>query len=136
MAARIYVDTNVYLDYFEERKDRIRPLDEFAYSVFRRAIECEFEIVISDWVIRELLGQNVPNARIDSLLDGLEQKRKVMRMKVAADDVETAKKTGNFCDALHALTAKRADCKVLVTRNFSDFVKFESLVEPKLPEEL
>jgi len=48
MSTRIYVDANIYLDYLEERTDRIRPLDEFAFKIFRRALECEFEIVISD----------------------------------------------------------------------------------------
>lgn len=55
MAGRlIYCDTNVYLDYFFDRRDNIRPLGEFAHQVIQRALGCEFYIVISDWVITEL----------------------------------------------------------------------------------
>jgi len=50
----IYCDTNIYIDYFENREDNLRPLGTFAFELLRRTIECEFTIVVSDFVISEL----------------------------------------------------------------------------------
>jgi hypothetical protein len=50
----MYLDTNIYLDYWESRRDSLRPLGEFAFSIIRRAVECEFEILISNLFLHEL----------------------------------------------------------------------------------
>ena len=39
METLIYPDTNFYIDYFEDRRDNIRPLGEFAFSVLKRAFK-------------------------------------------------------------------------------------------------
>ena len=41
---KIYFDTNIYLDFLENRNDRLRPLGELASQLFKRSINCEFFI--------------------------------------------------------------------------------------------
>jgi len=51
---KIYFDTNVYLDFLEDRSDSLKPLGELAHQAFLRGLDCEYFIVISDLVIEEL----------------------------------------------------------------------------------
>ncbi|MCD6414603.1 MAG: type II toxin-antitoxin system VapC family toxin [Candidatus Diapherotrites archaeon] len=59
----VYLDTNVYLDYFLDREDKLVPWNEFAFSLLRKTRECEFTILVSDVVIREL-------AKVMAMSDG------------------------------------------------------------------
>ncbi|MEW6294724.1 MAG: hypothetical protein AB1467_00310 [Candidatus Diapherotrites archaeon] len=136
MAERIYVDTNIYLDYFEERKNGFRPLSEFAFQVFKRTLECEFEIVISDWVIEEIFRQKFPEIKFDLLVKELLCKRKIIKVRKTEQDLINARKHENFSDALHAIIANKANCKKIVTRNLEDFLGVRHLVETVFPENL
>jgi len=49
----IYLDTNIYMDYFENRSDGLRPLGDFAFNLLRRCFECEFSIASSVLVAKE-----------------------------------------------------------------------------------
>ncbi|MFH1234549.1 MAG: PIN domain-containing protein [Candidatus Diapherotrites archaeon] len=51
---RVFVDTNIFLDYYFDRKDSIKPLGEFAFNFFRDALKCKFSILLCNPVIREL----------------------------------------------------------------------------------
>ena len=53
MSILIYVDTNVYIDLFENRQDRFRPLGEIAAQLFQRGLDCEFNIILSPVIISE-----------------------------------------------------------------------------------
>lgn len=75
--ALIYLDTNVYLDYWEARSDKLRPLGEFAYSVLRRSLECEFVILISDLVLTELRS-SIEDAEIKAVLSSLKENNKLV----------------------------------------------------------
>jgi predicted nucleic acid-binding protein len=46
---RIYIDTNVYLDYFLERKKSTH-----AFKIFKKTLSCKFQIIVSNHVLREL----------------------------------------------------------------------------------
>ena len=58
MQRLIYLDTNIYLDYFENRTDKLKPLGEFAFRIIKRAIDCEFKIVISSIILAEIKFNN------------------------------------------------------------------------------
>jgi putative PIN family toxin of toxin-antitoxin system len=54
---RVYIDTNVYLDFLMARglnQDR-------AQAVFFRSIDCEFRILMSEWSIKEILKYSTDN---------------------------------------------------------------------------
>jgi len=118
---RIYLDTNIYLDWLENRKDNLRPLGEFAFQIIKRTISCEFEIVISKLVIREL-RKFIAEEQINNALQRLIQKKKLVFIDEEKGDFSEAKEMANkyqipWQDALHAILAKRADSEFLVTRD-------------------
>lgn len=130
---KLYIDTNVYLDYLLGRKDRLRPIGEFAFELLRRAVNCEFEILISDVVLDELRN-NTSEEKINRLLQML--KRKLIPVKKDNDAVLQAQKISktDFWDALHYVIAKREGAEIIVTRNVQHF-GFSDL-EVKFPENL
>ena len=77
---KIYCDTNIYLDFFLQRKDYLRPLDEFAYQIFRRVGEGEFTLVISDHLLYELDNNLEDESKITELLEPLNQKGKIIKV--------------------------------------------------------
>jgi len=129
---RVYVDTNVYLDYLLARANTTGvPLDLVAFQVFERARSCEFEIILSDHVLEELYHYTaVGESRI--LLDSLRPK---IRLVWASDEdrVRARSLPAHFADALHIALARRAGAAFIVTRNVADF---RHLIETKRPEEV
>lgn len=54
MVVRLYVDTSIWRDYFEDRSDGIRPLGEFAFQFLKKCKEEKVQIIVSDVVLKEL----------------------------------------------------------------------------------
>ena len=138
---KIYVDTNVYMDLFEGRKDKFRDLGEFALNVFRKVREGHYCLVISDWVIDEFQKFRDPK-EIEKLLEGLKAEH-LVRITTTPEDKREARKlsSNNFPDALHMVLAKKGNCYYLVTRNLQDFAEFQNYmksanIEIAMPEEL
>jgi hypothetical protein len=135
----VYLDTCIYLDYWERRTDNLRPLDEFAFQVLKRTVECEFEIVISDLVLAEL-EKYLAFDSIKAILDPLEKLKKIRLVKQSKKDLEKVsnlyyKTKIHKSDILHAIQAKKAGAVYLVTRNIEHFSKI-GLIQPILPENL
>lgn len=55
MAKKFYLDTAIWRDYFEDRRDGIRPLGEFAFQFLKRCGERKDFIIVSSAVRKELL---------------------------------------------------------------------------------
>lgn len=136
MSTRIYVDANIYLDYFGERTDGIRPLGEFAFKIFTKTLECEFEIVVSNIVMNEINKHCRTSSRFDVLFEELMKKQKIIRTNATIEDEKQSKKYKECNDMLHYLLAEKTGCKFIVTRNIQHFSDFPGLVKPKLPEQL
>ena len=133
MSTRIYVDANVYLDYFEERTNGIRPLNDFAFKIFERTLECEFEIVISDATINEIERHYKTASRANILFEELIRKGKIINANAKTEENELSK---GHSDALHYMIAERTGCKFIVTRNIRHFSDFSGFVKPVLPEQI
>ncbi len=136
----IYLDTNIYIDYFENRTDKFRPLGEFAYQIFQRTLSCEFRIVFSSLILNEL-EHNIKNERIMDLLVELEDKNKIIRIIPKREEREIARKIVKerntpFNDTLHALIAKNNGSDYFITRNTKDFLELQDFVKILLPEHL
>jgi len=137
---RIYIDTNIYIDYFDGRSDGLRPLGDFAYELLRRTFQCEFLIMISPLVLEELKFNTYKNKAI-KLIDELKEKNKVISAIETREDRQKAKfivkqrKTG-FNDTLHAVIASRMGADYLVTRNIMHFSKLNDLIDVCYPEGL
>ena len=134
---KIYCDTNIYMDFLEGRSDYLRPLDEFAYQIFRRVENGEFTLIISDHLLYELRN-HVEERKITELLQPLTQKGRIIKVFKTREDILKAKEISkeNWKDALHAILANKAKAVYLLTRNIQDYAGCEHLVEIKFPENI
>lgn len=136
----IYLDANIYMDHFDGRVDKLRPLGEFAFNVLRKTFECEFKIIFSGLILKELI-YNSYEEKIKGLIKELKEENKIIRIKVLKEDINKAKeiikgRNTNFNDTLHAVVANRMKVKYLVTRNIKDFEELQDLVKVCYPENL
>jgi len=100
---KIYCDTNIFLDHFGSRKDRFRDLGEFAFQIFRRTLDCEFELIISDWLLYELKNY-VPPEKLKEFLEEFKKKNKLIKINKTDEDIKKAKEISNyFQDILHQI---------------------------------
>ena len=137
---KLYLDTNIYIDYFDGRVDNLRPLGEFAFNLLKRALDCEFQIIISSLVLDEL-EYNTYKENMLSLIKDLKEKDKLLIIEVNDGDVNNAKRIKkerktSYNDTLHAVLANRIKANFLVTRNLKDFQEFFDLIKVVLPENL
>lgn len=135
---RIYCDTNIYLDFFLGRTDYLRPLNEFAYQIFRRVEQGEFNLIISDHLLYELKRNLKDLDKIPQLLDPLDKKGRIIKIYHSKEDELKAKEISkkHWKDALHAILANKAKAIYLLTRNIKDYSGCEHLVEIRFPESI
>jgi predicted nucleic acid-binding protein len=126
---KLYVDANIYLDLFLNRKGKYTDFAQEANTIFRRAKSCEFEIIISDVVAVEV------TKRVS--VDSIKELRSFLGIKVhsvrkaSMDELCARSFHTHRADALHIVLAERyADC--IITRNIGDFK--ESTIPVFLPE--
>lgn len=131
----IYIDTNVWLDYFYDRKDRLRPLGSFAFELLRKAVMCQYTVIISDWVIAEVEGQGC-GEEMKKASKWLNESKKLLFVHVDEDMRLRARKKSHWQDELHALLAEKANASFLVTRNIADFSSNRHSFEVVFPEKL
>ncbi len=134
MCIKVYCDSNIFIDYFDERQDKIRPLKDFAFEFFSRGWNCEFKLVISDWLIEEL-ERHLEKNQMDEIFNAFKNKEKLIFVKEEKQDKENAKKISkHWDDALHAILANRAKADYLATRNIRHYEGCDKLVNVQLPE--
>ena len=134
MSTLIYCDTNVYIDYFEDCRSGFIPLGEFSYQVFRRAIGCEFTIVVSDWLLKEVehVGYKKEMA---SLLH--RAKSKVVLQSLQDTDLQVARALPtHYADAVHAAIAISSGATCIVTNNIKDFLPLSHRIVCKTPRDM
>jgi len=139
MAPLIYIDTNIYLDYLFERKDRIRPLNEFAFLLLQKSISCKYTIIVSSLLTEELQYQNALS-RVREIFKSC-PKEKIVQCIAEIKDITlarhiTATRKTHFNDTLHAILANKKGAEFLVTRNIKDFIALQDIVKLVLPENL
>lgn len=133
MSELIYIDTNVYLDFFKNRTDYLRPLGEFANQLFQNSRQCKYNILISPFVAKEL--QNKCNKKeLNIFLNEFKKIGKLKLVRYSNEDINKAQKYQHWQDRLHEILAKKGNAKYLVTRNLKDFKG--DLIQIKLPENL
>jgi predicted nucleic acid-binding protein len=133
---KIYVDTCVYRDLFEGRKDKFRDLAEFAIFTFNQVREGKYKLVVSDWVLDEF-KKHCDKKKINEFLEGFE-KDQIIKIIRTPEDKKRARELSpnNYPDALHVILALKSNCLCLVTQNIQDFAEFQDLIEIVIPESL
>jgi len=132
---RVYVDTNVFIDYFAKRKDRFRDLGLMAYEFFRRMIKEENKIIFSDLLLKEV-EFGAKEEEIESIIIWIGDN--IIRVKTTSEDKLLAEKMSKklrlpYSDCLHSVLARKVNADYLITRNVKDF---PDLVPVVLPESL
>lgn len=113
----------MYLDYWENRSDNLKPLGEFAFSIIKRAISCEFVIVCSEVVeyeLCEVLGISRSECR-SRFLRALESAGKLEYVESTDELLSRARQMANqtgipYTDCCHLILAKEAGA-LLVSRD-------------------
>ena len=133
---RIYCDTNIYIDVFQNREVKYRDLGALARSIFSRSLDCEFELIISDWLLYEL-GKHIDSNKITEFFIDFKKKNKLVKINKSDEDVEIAKKLASsnpethFQDVLHQILAKKMNAKYLITRDSHGFVEGLEVIFPE-----
>jgi predicted nucleic acid-binding protein len=107
---RVYVDTNVFMDFLYNRNSA-------AYRFFVKTLSCMHTIVISDVVLEELSFQKVDS---DSLMRLLSHKIEVIPT-ISEDKLRAKRLLTHYNDALHICIAERSKVDAIITRNKKDF---------------
>lgn len=133
MSELIYVDTNVWISLFKEEQDYLRPLSDFSFELFRKALNCEYDLLVSSWLFKELtLCGYVKEAK--AITSEFKEKNKLHFVDMSSRDHVLAKNSNHWQDRLHEILAAKGNADYLVTRNIKDFEG--DLVKTKLPENL
>lgn len=131
---KIYCDTNIFIDYFNERTDRLRPLKDFAFEFFSKGWNCSFELIISDWLLKELRN-HLKEEQIQEVLNMYRDKNKLHTVyEKFGDRIKAREISEHWDDALHAILANKAGADFLATRNIRHYENCEELVQIILPE--
>jgi predicted nucleic acid-binding protein len=115
----IYLDTNVLMDFFLNR-------DSGAYSVIKRAIKCEFHILISPVVLEELHKYHL-DTEAKNFVMILQQQKKITICPVTEEDKKRARTyPTHYQDALHKAVAEK-HTNTILTKNVKDFKCFTDM---------
>lgn len=134
------MDSNIFLNYLlDEYRGTTGFFSYHAETFFKRTLSCEFSLVISNLVIKEILNKSkTSKENLEKFMKRFIEAGKLEIIKTTDEDTETATKmlnhTSHYTDAIHAAIAKRTRCEYIITRNKKDFATFG--LSSKVPEEL
>lgn len=138
MSQKYYIDACIWRDFHENRKDKFRPLGEWAFNLFRMIKETKGKVLYSDLVVEELSIAYDANAIKDIFKiierDGLLEKAEVRKEQF--QEAARLKRERNlpFADVLHAIIARDNEA-IMVTRD-THFEEFENIGTIRKPEDL
>lgn len=136
MAERYYLDTSIWMDYFEERKDPSKNLGEIAFQLLYKLLASRSKILVSYFIFIEMEFY----VSIDELRGIMRPFECILeRVSVSVKQKEEAKmlaKERNIPqgDALHAILS-RDNHAILVTRD-KHFQLLRDVCEIVKPEEI
>ena len=135
---KYYVDTNVWRDYYEDRKDNFKPLGEFAFRFFKKCRKDNSVILYSDLTLREL-NAYYSKERVEILLQAVSVFCEIKKVFINAEQGKEANSLVkrfkvHSADLLHAILA-RDNNAVLVSRD-KHFNKLKDIVKIAKPEEI
>jgi len=127
---RVYVDANIFLNSWFSEGGKSESWRRYADQLFKRTIDCQFFLVISDLILHELSGQmSAPERSLESAHFGeFRACGKLKIVKIERNMHDEARRlvsqlpphVTHTKDAIHAIVAKKEGA-VLVTRNIKDY---------------
>ncbi|MBW2984989.1 type II toxin-antitoxin system VapC family toxin [Candidatus Woesearchaeota archaeon] len=136
MAEKYYLDTSIWMDYYEDRTDPSKDIGEFAFKLLCKLLASKSKIVVSTFLLRELETAYT----LDQIRGLTLHFEKIMeKVDVSEEQWNEAKKIAEERklprgDAIHAILA-RDNKAVLVSRD-KHFQLLKDICEVVKPEEL
>lgn len=136
MTIRYYIDTAIWRDLHEDRKDKSKNLGELAFGLFVKIRSNKEKIVYSDFVVEELSHayDEQTISKIFKSVSALLEKVEISEKQMNETAVLSKELNIPFGDALHGILA-RDNNAIMVTRD-KHFKKFRDRILVKKPEEL
>ena len=136
MTTKYYIDTAIWRDLHENRKDKNKQLGELAFESFKKIRTNKEKIVYSDFVVEEL-SHAYDRPTIDKLFKGVSEL--LEKVEINEDQLKEAVDLSKdlkipFGDAVHGVLAKY-NSAVMVTRD-RHFRKLKDKITIKKPEDL
>lgn len=140
---KVFIDTNIFLDYIQQRPAGWKE----AEIIFFLAIHGDIELLVADLTIanmRYITRKEIALEQFYAVMKGLRPYYHIVPLGFSVVDKAYAIETKDFEDALQYFAAEQSGADCIVTRNLKDFdfaVAVETL-EPKeflskyFPEEL
>lgn len=137
MTERYYLDSCIWIDYFENRSDRFRPLGDWAFSLIQKIVQDSAQVIISD-MTRVELEKQFSSKIVDTILEIIPRELLVIieaSEKQSKEAMTLSKKLQiPFGDALHGVLARDSGA-ILVTRD-KHFNEMSDQLTVRKPEEL
>ena len=130
---KVLADSNIFLDYYLDRKDHLLPLGEFAFQFVKKAVECKYLVLLCDLIMEELeTAMRLKQEQIKELvLSELREKQKILFIEHDLELALNAKRIATernlpVNDCMFALMAKTNNA-IVVSRD-RHFEKENSLM--------
>ena len=130
---RVFIDTNVFLDYIQQRQEGWRK----AEVIFYLAIHGDIELLVSDLTIanmRYVTRKDIPLEQFYAVMKSLRKYYTIVGVGSASVDEAYRVESKDFEDALQYFSAEQAGADCIITRNIKDF-DFSSSVEALEPQD-
>jgi len=136
MASKYYVDTAIWRDLHENRKDKFKNLGEVAFESFKKIRADKEKIVYSDFVIEEL-SHAYDKQTINKLFKGVSEL--LEKVEIGENQLKEAANLSKqrnipLGDAVHGVLARDANA-IMLTRD-RHFRKLKDKIIIKKPEDL
>ena len=135
---KFYLDTSIWIDYYENRSDRFRQIGEWALQFLKIVIKNNWIVIYSELITYELLKifSQEEIIKIFSILADRGLLKEVNINYIQRKEAAILSKEINvpFGDALHAVLA-RDNKAILITRD-KHFLELLDIAYVKKPEDL
>jgi len=134
---KYYLDTSIWLDFFENRDEPNLPKSGWAAELINKIIKEDKKIIYSDANEEELIEQGYTQEEIEDLFEPI--KKILIHAEFTKKHFGKArdlayKRNIPIFDALHALIAK--DKKAILVTLDHDFFKLKDIASIKRPQDL
>jgi len=136
MTEKYYLDTSIWMDYYEDRKDPSKDLGEFAFRLLCKLLASKSKIVVSTFLLRELevaysldkiRGLTKPFEKLMEKVDVSDSQREEAKKIAKERDVPKG-------DVIHAILA-RDNNAILVSRD-KHFQLLKDICDVVKPEDI
>ncbi|MEK6957602.1 MAG: PIN domain-containing protein [archaeon] len=137
MAQKFYLDTAIWRDYFEDRKDNLRPLGEFAFRFLKDCEKKGCTILYSSLVVEEL-ESHYSKERVAEVFSSF--RHMLAEVPISGVQISEARKIvsstegTHLKDAVHAVLAK--DNGATMIARDKHFEALTEIVEVAKPEDI